>query len=190
MSGPADYEVLNEIQTVVGCYFLNADVEVVDYHIDFNGTAFSYSFVFDKAVVLSLEAQRCVFLAYVDDMLINEIKQGTEKEMLVQVMSYLLEKVDIDKNATVSTFWNERTTNDVVASMIFQQAAHRLGIKCDLVVTPLETGVDHRCNRITLDNGEYVYYDVLNYTAHAKDLYHDNLIIYNINNTCPYTRNK
>jgi hypothetical protein len=183
--GPIEYEVINEVQTVVGCYFLNSDAQIVEYDIAYNGTAFNYSIVFEKSVILSLEAQRCEFLAQLDDVLLNEIKRGNEKEMLMQFMSYLLEKVDVDANATTATFWKERKTNDVVMSMIFQQAAHRLGISCDIRLSPLETGVNHRFNRVTLADGSYVYYDVLNYTAHANDVYHDGLIVYNINNTCP-----
>jgi hypothetical protein len=108
--GPIEYEVINEVQTVVGCYFLNSDAQIVEYDIAYNGTAFNYSIVFEKSVILSLEAQRCEFLAQLDDVLLNEIKRGNEKEMLMQFMSYLLEKVDVDANATTA-FEREFTDN-------------------------------------------------------------------------------
>ena len=179
-----DIYKMSEVETVLQAYFLNANETIVGYNAEVVDGNVQFGYTFDKEQLLQLNIARLEMLDNVDSVLMKEIKLGTEREMLIQIMSYILSSANKDllpSQLDANLFWKEHGQNDTVVAMVFMQFAHRLGIHCDIVISPLDNGQDHVFNRVVLSDGTVVYYDLLNYTAHKENLYHDNIIIYSIN---------
>jgi hypothetical protein len=179
-------EEFNEANTSLNYYFLDNSKELIKLEFVFDAATNTLIYVYnlDKQTLLEREAGRKESLTYVDNVLAAKIKNGNEKEMMLQVMAYILEHTTVDsslENVTQHDFWQGKVRNHITYAMIFQQFAHRLGIHCDIVISPTDRGTLHVFNRITLNDGTYVYYDVINLVCHQENLYTENLIIYGIN---------
>lgn len=90
-------------------------------------------------------------------------KEGSETDRLIQISNFILENCEYVNtlNTDISTFWDKEYGSCTTFALTFKHFANRLGIKCDLIISPGSDGVDHTYNRVTLQDGSVKYYDLI-----------------------------
>lgn len=107
------------------------------------------------------EAHRAKYLQKTESAL-STFKEGSETEKLMQIANYILSnsKYKNIQNTSLEDFWDKGTCDCVTYSMLLKQFANRLGIQCDLIISPGSNGINHTYNRVVLNDGSIRYYDL------------------------------
>lgn len=108
-----------------------------------------------------LEAHRVKYLEKAESVL-STLKEGSETEKLMQIANYILSNSEYKdvQNTSLGDFWDNGKGDCATYAMVFKQFANRLGIQCDLIVSPGDKGINHTYNRVVLKDGSVRYYDL------------------------------
>lgn len=111
--------------------------------------------------IKKLETNRVKYLKKTEKVL-STLKEGTETEKLMQVANYILDNSAYKEvsTSTAADFWDKSRGDCATYAIVFKQFANRLGIKCDLIISPGSNGVNHAYNRVVLKDGSVRYYDL------------------------------
>ena len=141
-------------------YFGDMESDIFDIYTDASSEKPSTIYI-DKTKLMRMEAARLDYLSRAEKVL-SEMKEGTETEKLMQITKYILDNCNyaLINDSDVSDFWNRKKGACSTFALTFKQFADRIGIKCDLIVTPGSKGIDHAYNRVVLADGSIRYYDL------------------------------
>ena len=140
----------------------------------------------DKQTLLDANETRKQHLTRAESVL-SDMKSGSDTQVLMQISEYVINNCQyslVFEDAKMEQFWNG-SGNDRTYAMAFQLFAQRLGYECDIVMAPMETGIDHVFNRVTLSNGNYLYFDLTRAELNQVNVEQSDLIIYSVN-SLPY----
>lgn len=162
-------------------YFGVEEDDIFDIDADASGVTPS-TLTVSLQTIKKLEAHRVKHLKKVENVL-STFKEGTETEKLMQIANYILDNSNYTNVSKTSfgDFWDEGKGDCATYAMVFKQFANRLGIKCDLIVSPGDTGINHTYNRVVLKDGTVRYYDLTrpNQFVNATKM---DMVDYDVNN--------
>ena len=115
--------------------------DVFDLISDASGTKPS-SIKVDKRKILGLENIRKINLIKTEEILVT-FKEGSETDRLMQISNFILENCEYVNalNTDISTFWDKEYGSCTTFALTFKHFANRLGIKCDLIISPGSDGL-------------------------------------------------
>jgi hypothetical protein len=181
-----DFSVYQEINGFFKIYFMDDRNDIVNFSVNLinEEQGFTTTIYIDKQHLLQLEETRFKYLMQVEQVLSSKIREGSDREKLIQISTYMIEKCQyglILSDACAERFWNAGCGNDIVFAMVFKQFANRLGMQCDIILSPMDNGLNHVFNKVTLSDGSVYYYDLVRHDENKIDVQTYDLILFTEN---------
>lgn len=141
-------------------YFGVEEDDIFDIEADSSGVNPS-TLTISLQEIKRLETHRVKYLKKTESVL-STLKEGSETEKLMQIANYILSNSEYKDvpNTSFGDFWDNGKGDCATYAMVFKQFANRLGIQCDLIVSPGNNGINHTYNRVVLKDGSVRYYDL------------------------------
>lgn len=168
-----DYDHLN---SWIAMYFGDESLDFVDVSSGINTTKITIK----HSLIAIADENREKSLTRVEKIL-SELKDGTDKEKLIQISEYLIARKNYAHfaDSSFNAFWDEKYSGSTSMAMVFKQFADRLGVKNDIVYTVTQFGeVSKVYNRVYIDGVPY-YYNLMLNMVHSPNL---DVIVYYENN--------
>ena len=180
------FEAYLETRTVLMFYFMDESTSFVHFGTSVDNGNIVTPVTLDKQTLLNANETRNEHLKKTE-VVLSDMKSGSDTQILMQLADYIIDNCQyslVFEDATMEQFWNG-SGNDRTHAMAFQLFAQRLGYECDIVMAPMETGIDHVFNRVKLSNGTYRYFDLTRAELNQVNVEQSDLIIYSVN-SLPY----
>ncbi len=180
------FEAYLETRTILMFYFMDESKSFVHFGTSIDNGNIITPVTLDKQTLLDANETRKKHLTKVESVL-SDMKSGSDIQVLMQISEYIINNCQyslVFEDAQIEQFWNG-SGNDRTYAMAFQLFAQRLGYECDIVMAPMETGINHVFNRVKLSNGNYRYFDLTRAELNQVNVEQSDLIIYSVN-SLPY----
>lgn len=161
LSEHVDFDEYLDASGYLMIYFGVFDENIIDMESAVDGQTPS-KLSFDKKKILKYEELRISSLAHIENILLKT-HEGSEYEKLLQIADFIISNSSYSatvSESSVNDFWERGYGNCCTYAILFKQFVERLGIQCDVVVSPLGNGSSHAFNRVVLGNGAIRYYDL------------------------------
>lgn len=180
------FEAYLETRTVLMFYFMDESTSFVHFGTSFDHGNIITPVTLDKQMLLNANKTRNEHLEKAE-VVLSDMKSGSDTQILMQLADYIIDNCQyslVFEDAKMEQFWNG-SGNDKTYAMAFQLFAQRLGYECDIVMAPMETGIDHVFNRVKLNDGTYRYFDLTRSELNQVNVEQSDLIVYSVN-SLPY----
>lgn len=177
-----NFEAYLETRTILMFYFMDESTSFVHFGTSVDNGNITTPVTLDKQTLLSANKTRNEHLEKTE-VVLSDIKAGSDTQILMQLADYIIDNCQYSlsfEDATMEQFWNG-SGNDKTYAMAFQLFAQRLGYECDIVMAPMEIGIDHVFNRVKLNDGTYRYFDLTRFESNQINVEQSDLIVYSVN---------